>query len=81
VRRARLLPPCFRAGQLYEAEVPNLRKDRVPTLKELLLAPEPRADIPVPKRGKLRHRDPPNLDDAEPTRPIRKRSSPPPETA
>jgi prevent-host-death family protein len=29
-----------------------------PTLKELLLAPEPRADIPVPQRGKLRRRRP-----------------------
>ena len=29
-----------------------------PTLKQLLLAPEPRADIPVPARGK-RHRRPP----------------------
>lgn len=27
-----------------------------PTLKELLLAPEPRADIPVPPRGLLRRR-------------------------
>ena len=29
-----------------------------PTLKQLLLAPEPRADIPVPPRGQ-RHRRPP----------------------
>lgn len=27
-----------------------------PGLKELLLAPEPRADIPVPERGRLRRR-------------------------
>jgi len=29
-----------------------------PGLKELLLAPEPRAELPVPRRGKLRRRTP-----------------------
>ena len=29
-----------------------------PTLKQLLLSPEPRADIPVPGRGKRRRRPP-----------------------
>lgn len=29
-----------------------------PTLKQLLLAPEPRADIPVPPRGHRRRRPP-----------------------
>jgi antitoxin Phd len=29
-----------------------------PTLKQLLLAPEPRADIPVPPRGQRRRRKP-----------------------
>ncbi|HXT78626.1 MAG TPA: type II toxin-antitoxin system Phd/YefM family antitoxin [Acetobacteraceae bacterium] len=32
-----------------------------PTLKELLLADEPRADIPVPPRGRRRHRTPPSF--------------------
>jgi hypothetical protein len=71
-------------GQLYEAEeppMPNPKKDRVPTLKELLLAPEPRADIPVPKRGTSRHRDLPILDDAELPHPIRKGPSLRPKTA
>ena len=61
--------------------MPNPKKDRVPTLKELLLAPEPRADIPVPKRGTLRHRDLPILDDAELPHPIRKGPSLRPKTA
>lgn len=29
-----------------------------PTLKQLLLAPEPRVDIPVPSRGERRRRPP-----------------------
>ena len=29
-----------------------------PSLKDLLLAPEPRADIPVPARGQQRRREP-----------------------
>ena len=33
-----------------------------PGLKELLLAPEPRADIPVPERGKRRRRSPHPID-------------------
>ena len=32
-----------------------------PTLKELLLAPTPRGDIPIPKRGRLRRRPPPDF--------------------
>jgi len=32
-----------------------------PTLKQLLLAKVPRADIPIPPRGRLRHRKPPTL--------------------
>jgi hypothetical protein len=38
------------------AEWKRLRETAKPTLKELLLAAEPRADIPVPPRGKLRWR-------------------------
>jgi PHD/YefM family antitoxin component YafN of YafNO toxin-antitoxin module len=32
-----------------------------PTLKQLLLSPEPRADIPVPPRGQRRRRPPAEL--------------------
>jgi antitoxin Phd len=32
-----------------------------PTLKELLLAPAPRAALKIPKRSRLRHRNPPRL--------------------
>jgi antitoxin Phd len=32
-----------------------------PTLKELLLAPAPRAALKIPKRSRLRHRKPPRL--------------------
>jgi hypothetical protein len=53
-----------------------MQEENVPTLKELLLAPEPRAEIPVPKRGKLRHRDPPRLDHAEPARSLMRPSRP-----
>lgn len=40
----------------------RLQQSAKPTLKELLLAERPRADIPVPKRGQLRRREPPSLD-------------------
>ena len=36
----------------------RLRKAARPTLKELLLAEEPRAEFPVPPRGRLRRRAP-----------------------
>ncbi len=38
------------------AEWRRLRRLAQPSLKELLLAPTPRADLPVPKRGRLRRR-------------------------
>jgi len=44
------------------AEWRRLNDGAPPTLKEWLLAPSPRGDIPVPKRGRLRHRPPPKLD-------------------
>ena len=44
------------------AEWRRLNEGARPSLKELLLAPSPRGDIPVPKRGRLRHRPPPKLD-------------------
>jgi prevent-host-death family protein len=34
----------------------RLQKAAGPTLKELLLAPEPRLELPVPERGGLRRR-------------------------
>lgn len=34
----------------------RLRKAARPTLKELLLAPEPRLDLDIPPRGTLKHR-------------------------
>jgi hypothetical protein len=43
-----------------------------PTFKELLLAPEPRWDMPLPKRRKLRRREPPNFtaeSDSGPSKP------------
>ena len=40
----------------------RLQQEGRPTLKDLLLAERPRADIPVPPRGKLRHRAPPRLE-------------------
>jgi prevent-host-death family protein len=40
----------------------RLQQEARPTLKDLLLADHPRADIPVPTRGKLRHRAPPRFD-------------------
>ena len=44
------------------AEWQRLKEDARPTFKEWLLAPTPRGDIPVPKRGALRLRPPPKLD-------------------
>jgi antitoxin Phd len=40
----------------------RLQQEARPTLKDLLLADYARADIPVPPRGRLRHRAPPRLD-------------------
>ena len=40
----------------------RLQQSARPTLKELLLSDKPRADIPVPKRGQLRRREPTLLD-------------------
>jgi antitoxin Phd len=40
------------------AEWRRLQQSARPTLKELLLAAEPRGDIPVPPRGKQRRRQP-----------------------
>ena len=39
----------------------HLQRAARPTLKELLLAEAPRAEIPVPPRGRLRRRAPPAL--------------------
>ncbi|MDA0369120.1 MAG: type II toxin-antitoxin system Phd/YefM family antitoxin [Proteobacteria bacterium] len=36
----------------------RLQADRKPTLKELLLAQEPRGDVPAPQRGDSRRRPP-----------------------
>jgi antitoxin Phd len=46
------------------AEWRRLQQGSRPTLKELLLAPEPRFEmgLPYPKRGQLRRRDPQSLD-------------------
>jgi antitoxin Phd len=44
------------------AEWKRLKQSSGPTLKEWLLAEEPRAEIPVPPRGKLRRREPPAFD-------------------
>ena len=40
----------------------RLQESARPTLKELLLAESPRAEIPVPSRGRLRRRPPAALD-------------------
>jgi antitoxin Phd len=40
----------------------RLQRAARPTLKELLLAPEPRADIPIPPRGRVRRRIPKSFD-------------------
>ena len=39
------------------------KRQKRPTLKDLLLAPEPRWDMPLPKRRKLRWREPPKFTD------------------
>jgi len=36
----------------------QLQRAARPTLKSLLLAPSPRADLPIPPRGRLRRRTP-----------------------
>jgi antitoxin Phd len=40
----------------------RLQESARPSLKELLLAPRPRAEIPSPERGRLRRRGPVDLD-------------------
>ena len=40
----------------------RLQQTRRPTLKELLLSDVGRGNIPVPQRGRWRHRKPPKLD-------------------
>lgn len=40
----------------------RLERAARPTLKELLLADSPRGDIPLPRRGRLRRREPMRLD-------------------
>jgi prevent-host-death family protein len=40
----------------------RLQQSARPTLKDLLLAETPRADIPVPRRGQRRRREPARLD-------------------
>jgi hypothetical protein len=39
------------------------KREERPTLKELLLAPEPRWDMPLPRHRKLRRREAPNFTD------------------
>jgi antitoxin Phd len=43
------------------AEWRRLQNAARTSLKELLLAAEPRFDLPLPPRGKSRHREPPKL--------------------
>ena len=40
----------------------RLKQSARPSLKDLLLAPTPRADIPVPGRGRWRRREPTRAD-------------------
>jgi len=40
----------------------RLQQNGRPTLKEVLLGPGPRFEIPIPKRGQLKHRKPPVFD-------------------
>ncbi|HXY58625.1 MAG TPA: type II toxin-antitoxin system Phd/YefM family antitoxin [Methylocystis sp.] len=74
-RFSELLDTCLKQGpQLVTKRgveaavlVPKGEWDRLlraarPSLKEMLLAPEPRADIPVPPRGRLRRRRPVEFD-------------------
>jgi hypothetical protein len=44
---------------------PDQQKSTPPTLKELLLAEEARADIPVPPRGLRRRRAPVAVEEAQ----------------
>ncbi|MSP83276.1 MAG: type II toxin-antitoxin system Phd/YefM family antitoxin [Alphaproteobacteria bacterium] len=43
------------------AEWRRLQAEATPTLKDLLLADEPRFDLPIPSRGRLRRGPPPPL--------------------
>jgi antitoxin Phd len=74
-RFSELLDTCLREGPqivtkrgtdtavlVPMTEWQRLQQEARPTLKDLLLADHPRADIPVPARGKLRHRAPPRFD-------------------
>jgi prevent-host-death family protein len=40
----------------------RISKAARPSLKELLLADEPRFDLEIPARGRLKHRPPPDFD-------------------
>ncbi|MGE0210807.1 MAG: type II toxin-antitoxin system Phd/YefM family antitoxin [Parvibaculaceae bacterium] len=40
----------------------RLKQQARPSLKELLLAEEPRFDLELPPRGRMRHRKPPTFD-------------------
>jgi hypothetical protein len=40
----------------------RLTKAARPSLKELLLADEPRFDLDIPPRGRFKHRPPPDFD-------------------
>jgi antitoxin Phd len=75
VRFGEVLDTCLREGpQLVTTEgqdaavlVPireweRLQRDARPTLKDLLLAPEPRADLVLPERGSEERRPPILLD-------------------
>ncbi|MGX7709081.1 type II toxin-antitoxin system Phd/YefM family antitoxin [Methylobacterium sp. Gmos1] len=75
VRFGEVLDTCLREGpQLVTTEgqdaavlVPireweRLQRDARPTLKDLLLAPEPRADLMLPERGSEERRPPILLD-------------------
>mgnify|MGYP002382490396 CR=1 FL=1 len=70
-RFSELLTACLREGPqivtkrgaeaavlVPVAEWRRLQQAARPSLKELLLAGSPRAELPVPPRGKLRRRDP-----------------------
>ena len=40
----------------------KLQKRTKPSLKDILLAPEPRADLDIPKRGRWKRRDIPDFE-------------------
>ena len=74
-RFSELLDTCLREGPQVVSKrgteaavlVPiedwrRLQRAARPTLKELLLAPEPKAEIPIPSRGRFRRRVPKTFD-------------------